>query len=100
MSETLSILLFIILSAAFYLSSLHLKFSCSGERFSNKKLYGAMLYNFIFIFIHMNHAKNGELPIIGKTNISSIEWVSFFMLFAYLFVLPSEQNRNQRNVKM
>ncbi len=96
MSEAAFILLFIILSAAFYLSSLYLKFACSGKKFSNKKLYFTMVYNFAFLFLHMNHAKNGELPLIGKTNISTIEWISFFMLFLYLFVLPSEHNRNRR----
>lgn len=83
---------FTVASILLYIPSLWARASFSGTDFSRNKLWGTMLYNYIFMFIHFDFVKNSQLPFIGQREESSIEWLSFFMIFAYLYALPSERN--------
>lgn len=58
-----------------------------------------MIYNGIFIFIHLNFIQNGELPFIGDTDIEIIGWVSFAMLFLYMYALPTKRNLTNRFIR-
>jgi len=79
---------FCILSLVFFLPSLWARLAFSGEQYTEKKSTLTMIYNGMFIFLHLNFIQNGELPFIGETDTEIIGWVSFAMLFLYMYALP------------
>ena len=79
-------------SLLFFLPSLWARFAFSGEKYSYRKSITATTYNGVFFFIHLNFIKNSELPFMGEIEPDTIGWVSFAMLFLYMYAIPTERN--------
>ncbi|MCQ3002112.1 hypothetical protein NLO98_20385 [Pseudomonas syringae] len=92
MSDILFYGIFCLISLLLFLPSLWARFAYSGAKFTNKKSSIATAYNGILIFIHLNFIKNDTLPFIGEKDPEIIGWVSFAMLFLYIYALPTERN--------
>ena len=97
--------LFCTLSLLFFLPSLWARLCWSGGSYTERKSTITMIYNGTFIFVHLNFIRNRELPFVGEVNPDTIGWVSFGMLFLYMYALPTERNiktrlfRKQQNIK-
>ncbi|UVJ43938.1 hypothetical protein NVV94_26060 [Pseudomonas sp. LS1212] len=86
---------FTFFSILFYLPSFWARFAFSGSRFSIAKFWGVTAYNFIFMFIHMDFINTRNIPLVGEKDNSVIGWLSFFMLFAYSFSIPTPWERRR-----
>lgn len=95
MSDTVFYITFILFSILFYLPSFWARFAFSGSQFSAARFWGVLIYNFIFMFIHMKFIKTSSIPFIGEKDNHVLGWFSFFMLFAYSFSTPASWERKR-----
>ncbi len=94
MIDNISPLLATLLSILLLLPSLWARSAWSGKAFSELKFFISVAYNALLITIHMNFAKNGELPLFGRLDNSQTGWISVCLVIAHGFSVPSAYEKN------
>ena len=84
---------FVFFSVLFYLPSFWESFAWSGESNNFIRLFGLLMFNILFIFIHILHAKTGYLPIVDKHTSYGAHWFSLFVAVAYVFSMPGTKKK-------
>ncbi|WP_421523376.1 hypothetical protein [Pseudomonas yamanorum] len=103
MSDVYFYLTYALVTLLFYIPSLLARFRWSGSGFSKLKFFGVLVYNILFVYVHMKYVKYGYLPFFGEREDPVLGWVSFVMIFLYMFSMPVTWERKRitlRNKKI
>lgn len=93
MTDTSIYAAFIFLSLLFYIPSLLYSRYFSGKRFSLFIIWPVLAYNVALGNIHVQFIKLSILPVFGAVDNSILGWLSYFLVFAHGFSLPSPKER-------
>lgn len=99
MSDVYFYVTYALLTLLFYIPSLWARFEWSGAGFSKLKFYSLLAYNVFFVYVYMKYVKYGSLPFIGEREDPFLGWVSFAMIFLYMFSMPVTWERKRLRLR-